>query len=146
MQVQQKAYAFVTCDHYLLVFTHRDHPEAGVQIPGGTVEAHETPDQAVMREAFEETGITGLTFNAYLGKEVVHLAERHIWQEQNFYHLTYEQDTSRRWTHMERFPSEGDEAEIALELYWVELPDDRPPLIKAHDRMLDVLLERLDLK
>ena len=36
------------------------HPNAGVQIPAGTVEPGEAPEAAAMREAAEESGLTGL--------------------------------------------------------------------------------------
>lgn len=39
----------------LLVF---EHPLAGVQLPAGTVEPDESPDQAALREVAEETGVT----------------------------------------------------------------------------------------
>lgn len=48
----------------LLLF---EHPNAGNQIPAGTVEAGETPEQAVVREATEETGLTSLSVRQYLG-------------------------------------------------------------------------------
>ena len=41
----------------LLVFEHRDHPEAGTQIPAGGLEPGETPEEGVFREVFEETGL-----------------------------------------------------------------------------------------
>ena len=48
----------------LLLFRH---PFAGVQIPAGTVDDGETPEEAALREAAEETGLAGLTLRAYLG-------------------------------------------------------------------------------
>jgi 8-oxo-dGTP pyrophosphatase MutT (NUDIX family) len=33
------------------------HPDAGLQIVKGTIEANETPDQAALRELWEEAGI-----------------------------------------------------------------------------------------
>jgi len=41
----------------LLVF---QHPTAGLQLPAGTIDDGETPLQAVVREVFEETGLTSL--------------------------------------------------------------------------------------
>jgi len=41
----------------LLVF---QHPTAGIQLPAGTIDDGETPLQAVVREVFEETGLTSL--------------------------------------------------------------------------------------
>lgn len=42
----------------LLVFKH---PTAGVQLPAGTIDAGETPFSAVVREVYEETGLTSLS-------------------------------------------------------------------------------------
>ncbi|MCC6607160.1 MAG: NUDIX domain-containing protein [Anaerolineae bacterium] len=49
----------------LLLF---QHPQAGVQLPAGTVDEGEVWETAVLREAFEETGLTQLTIHRYLGK------------------------------------------------------------------------------
>jgi 8-oxo-dGTP pyrophosphatase MutT (NUDIX family) len=43
------------------------HPHGGIQIPAGTVEANEALDAAALREAREETGLTGLEIICYLG-------------------------------------------------------------------------------
>lgn len=64
----EKVTAFITrqaqneCD--LLLF---EHPYAGIQIPAGTVETGETPEAAVIREAFEETGLSEFAVCQYLG-------------------------------------------------------------------------------
>ena len=51
-----------------------EHPYAGVQIPAGTVE-DETPEEAVLREVAEETGIDLATIASYLGRDEVSLPE-----------------------------------------------------------------------
>ncbi len=57
----QKAYGFVLREggdgRELLVFEHAGQPEAGLQVPGGTVEEGETPLEAVAREVLEESGL-----------------------------------------------------------------------------------------
>jgi 8-oxo-dGTP pyrophosphatase MutT (NUDIX family) len=57
----EKVTAFITRpgvdEPEILLF---QHPHAGIQIPAGTVEEGEALDAAVLREAFEETGLTGL--------------------------------------------------------------------------------------
>jgi 8-oxo-dGTP pyrophosphatase MutT (NUDIX family) len=66
----EKVTAFVVrwspAGYDLLLF---DHPNAGVQIPAGTVESDETPAQAVVREAREETGLPSLRIEQYLGAQ-----------------------------------------------------------------------------
>jgi len=49
----QKVLAYVTWGDKLLVFSHPDFPEAGIQVPAGTIEPGEEPEAAVLREAFE---------------------------------------------------------------------------------------------
>ncbi len=66
--VVEKVTAFITRQskdgHDLLLF---EHPNAGIQIPAGTVKDTETPEQAVVREAAEETGLAALPIRRYLG-------------------------------------------------------------------------------
>ncbi|MER7849452.1 NUDIX domain-containing protein [Kitasatospora sp. NPDC096077] len=62
--------AYVTRDvpggRELLVFDHRDHPEAGTQVPAGGVDPGEPLVDAVLREVTEETGVTAVTLGAAL--------------------------------------------------------------------------------
>ena len=51
-----------------------EHPYAGIQIPAGTVE-EETPEEAVLREVAEETGIEQATVRRYLGRQEERLPE-----------------------------------------------------------------------
>jgi 8-oxo-dGTP pyrophosphatase MutT (NUDIX family) len=45
------------------------HPNAGIQIPAGTVEAHEAFHQAALREAMEETGLKEFVSCGKIGKQ-----------------------------------------------------------------------------
>jgi len=55
--VYRRVVAYVVRDRELLVFDHRDFPEAGTQVPAGTVEDDEEPAATVVREVLEETGV-----------------------------------------------------------------------------------------
>ena len=65
-----KVLAYVTRGDRLLVFKHRDFPEAGLQVPAGTIEEGESPHDAVLREVTrkaacvrsESSGFLGVTF------------------------------------------------------------------------------------
>lgn len=67
-RIVDKVTAFITRQsedgHDLLLF---QHPNAGIQIPAGTVEDGEIPEEAVIREVAEETGLTVLSVHQYLG-------------------------------------------------------------------------------
>lgn len=63
-----KAFAYVTKGECLLLFTHPLSPEAWIQVPAGTMEPGESPEDAVLREAREETGLARLTGARFLGE------------------------------------------------------------------------------
>ena len=72
----EKVAAFITRETKdgleLLLFKH---PYAFNQLPAGTVEPGETPEAAVLREAFEETGLEPLSIREYLGCQEVQLSD-----------------------------------------------------------------------
>jgi 8-oxo-dGTP pyrophosphatase MutT (NUDIX family) len=69
-RVLEKVTAFVTrrgaMGEELLLL---EHPFGGIQIPAGTVEEGEAPEDAVRREAAEETGLSGIELRAGLGTD-----------------------------------------------------------------------------
>jgi 8-oxo-dGTP pyrophosphatase MutT (NUDIX family) len=66
-EIVGKVTAFITRDtdvgRELLVFRH---PDAGIQLPSGTMEAGETPEAAMLREVHEETGLSAVEIAAKL--------------------------------------------------------------------------------
>lgn len=60
MRVVRKAFAYVTSGSRLLLFTRPLSPEAGIQVPAGSMRPGERPADAALREAIEETGLTSL--------------------------------------------------------------------------------------
>jgi 8-oxo-dGTP pyrophosphatase MutT (NUDIX family) len=123
--------AYITHGDRLLVFRHVQGLEAGIQVPGGSIEAGESPRQAVLREATEETGLEDLKIQAYLGQNDLDLARygKQGVVREYFYHLTFEGETPERWVHNELDPSDGTPFPISFELYWVRFPDEVPELI-----------------
>jgi 8-oxo-dGTP pyrophosphatase MutT (NUDIX family) len=92
-----KVLAYVTRTHagrrQLLVFDHRDFPEAGRQVPAGTVEPGEAPEAALVREVEEESGLSGLEVVARLA-----VAEEPEWGVmRHVYHLVAPDDLPDRW-------------------------------------------------
>ena len=87
--VKTKVLAYITHGGRLLVFRHPHAPEAGIQVPAGTVREHERLEEAVLREAREETGLDALTVVRYLGEQRRDMADfgRDETHHRHFFHL-----------------------------------------------------------
>lgn len=145
MSERRKAYALITSGSRLLIFEHTDNPEAGIQIPGGTVETHEHPQEAVMREAEEETGLTALRMVRFLGEQHIEFgnADAPHSHHRFYYHLVCDAPTPERWQHIERYPSNMPVGtEIPFTLYWVDVHA-CPTLIADFNVGVNLLIESL---
>ncbi len=159
-----KAFAYIThrdaVGERLLVFSHPRTPEAGIQVPAGTVQDGETPAQAALREAVEETGLSGLAPAGFLGEQLREVApsggpggEAAV-HHRHFFHFRYEHDPPVRWRRVEAFPSDASAgprmrplSELPLfELFWARLPDGVPVLAPGHGAFLPLLVRRLHRK
>ncbi len=142
--VKRKAYAYITYENRLLVFRQPHAPEAGIQVPGGTLEPNEAPVLGVMREAYEETGLIGLAQATFLGEHHYDRRPRGFEgvDHRYFYHLVCTVPPPDRWERIEEFPSEGHVFPL-FDLYWVPLPDGVPPLIVDMDACIPQLLQHL---
>jgi ADP-ribose pyrophosphatase YjhB (NUDIX family) len=139
MHAIDKVLAYITWGNRLLVFRHPDAPEAGIQVPGGTVREGERPEDAAVREAFEETGLGDLRLASCVGVFDQSLPERGETWRRHIYHLVCEDQPPSHWRHEETDPADGSPGPIAFEFFWVELPDQVPPLACGHDRLLPEL-------
>ena len=137
-----KVFAYITSQDHLLVFSHPDFPEAGIQVPAGTVEPGETLPAAVLREAYEETGLIGLKLVGYLGSCIYDMSPwgGHASQHRHFFHLELNGESPSLWQHQEA--SGGKRDPILFELFWAKLPSGVPELIAGHGQMLSALLAR----
>ena len=139
-----KALAYITHSNSLLILKHPDHPEAGIQVPAGSVEFGESPRSGALREAFEETGLRNLRLVRFLGLvRFDRLPIDHVpgFHNRWFFHLACDEKPAEVWQHYEMTPSDGT-APVCFEFSWVEL--DRVVLDCGHDAMLDRLRQSLD--
>jgi 8-oxo-dGTP diphosphatase len=116
----------------------------GIQVPAGTVEPGEEPDAAVLREAWEETGLAGLKLAGFLGERLyVHYSLPEVHQRY-FYHLVCEGDPPDAWQHWERNASDGS-ADHLFEFFWALLPVGVPEMVADHDALLPELQRAMEL-
>jgi 8-oxo-dGTP pyrophosphatase MutT (NUDIX family) len=118
----------------VLVFDHRDYPEAGTQVPAGTVEPGEPPEQAVLREVEEESGLRPGQLRL-MGKLAEHEdptsgAHRH------FYHLQAADGLPESWAYTVR--SQGEDDGMVFIYRWAGLDIE---LAGGQHRYLSVITE-----
>lgn len=136
--ITEKVVAYITQGNRLLVFSHPFHPEAGIQVPAGTIKVGEAPDEAVLREAREETGLDILELRAFLGTHEYDLSlyGRAEIQRRYFFHLEFCGEAPAAWRHFETDPSGGGTKPIEFELFWVQFPGEVPELIAGQGALL----------
>jgi 8-oxo-dGTP pyrophosphatase MutT (NUDIX family) len=144
---RDKVFAYITHGDRLLVFSHPHAPEAGIQVPAGTVEPGEPFEAAVLREAWEETGLPGLTLARFLGQQVRDMADfgRDEVHHRYFYHLLCAGNPPPTWEHWEGHGADGSGAHL-FAFFWARLPDEVPELIADHGAKLAELCAVLGLK
>ncbi|HVL07339.1 MAG TPA: GNAT family N-acetyltransferase [Acidimicrobiales bacterium] len=114
----------------LLVFYH---PNAGVQVPAGTLEAAENPLDGARREAWEETGLDGLRLVTPLGQCTEGPAGERV---RYFFHFVSEVETAGDW-----WVVTPDGGGLCWHCRWAPLSDVR--LIAGQQEWLDPVRTRL---
>ena len=131
----KKVVAHITKDNALLVFTHPYHPDAGIQVPQGTVEAGESSDEALVREVHEETGLDDLAVRSFLGTHEYDMSAhgRAEIQQRSYYHVELRGPAPAAWRHTDiTGPHE-------FEFFWVPLPNGVPELAVGQGEFLSSL-------
>lgn len=139
-----KVAAYIVHRGKLLVFRHVDFPEAGYQVPGGSLEAGEDPREGVLREAQEETGLERLLVKARLGVQSreLHSRDQALLLTRHFFYVAAGGSPPDRWVHYEMTPSDGTPGPIAFAFFWAPVHE-VPPLTDDMDAFLPDLLDIL---
>ena len=124
----EKVVAYIVCDGRVAVFTHEDDVspllESGLQVPAGTLEEGESLEQAVLREAVEETGLTAVRIVRYLGVAEYDMRPyADALHNRHFFHLTVDHPVPDEWLHIER--GGGDDTPRPFRFSWL-------PISRAH--------------
>lgn len=129
-----KVSAFVTrADGRLLVFSHSESPDAGIQVPAGGIEPGEDPAAAAIRETEEESGFTGFTVERFVDRRLIR-EQRHGRTELHdrwFFRLLAPDGLPEQWRHGEGTGPDADDW-IPFDFFWID-PDAEPlPLTPDH--------------
>jgi 8-oxo-dGTP pyrophosphatase MutT (NUDIX family) len=135
-----KVFAYITHQDRLLIFSQPDSPEAGLQVPAGTLEPGEHPSDGVLREAYEETGLENLRLAGFLGIATYDMSPwgKDPAQQRYFFHLELEGEAPESWRHDET--GGGKTRPKVFEFFWARLPEGLPELIAGHDQMVSALV------
>jgi 8-oxo-dGTP diphosphatase len=140
MYYADKVVAYVTYENQLLVFEQPESPDAGLQVPGGTLEPGEEAETGVLREAFEETGLAGLELVRFLGEQEYSPDPQHV-HRRKYFHLALTAQPPAAWDHWETSPH-GGERPILFRFRWVPL-DAVPSLAGERGALLEELARAL---
>jgi ADP-ribose pyrophosphatase YjhB (NUDIX family) len=142
----RKVLAYIVHRGKLLVFRHRDLPEAGIQVPGGTIHSGEQPEVAALRQAQAGTGLEKLQVIRMVGEQVRLMTSEnmsHI-HHRYFFLLKCVETPPATWTHAKETLSGGNSAPTWLEFSWARLPNGVPELSGGQDyclyKMIDYLI------
>lgn len=139
-RIVRKSVAYITRRRRVLFFRAIELPESGAELPGGTLLAEEDPEEGLLREVLEETGLSRFAPPALLGV-VEHDpglggTERH---RRHFYHLPLLEEAPDTW---ERRVEEGN-GTFTFSFFWVDAETRPHDVYPGHDAFLAEVLGRL---
>lgn len=128
MKVKRKVLAYITkgenTERKILVFEQKDNPDAGIQVPGGTIEDNELLIDALYREIEEETGIRRdqLELKGKVNKRnYFPKHQQDTVHERNIFHLTYTGDCDVEWDNCVN--STGKDNGMVFHCKWISVHD-----------------------
>lgn len=142
METSRKVFAYIIRgpeeNRELLVFEYKGEPEAGVQVPGGTIAEGELLIDALYREVQEETGLPRevLDFAGKIHKYNYYPDHKDKVYERNLFHFEYTGDQVDGWEHTIR--SNGRDNGMTLLFRW-EPVDHLPKLAMEQDTAIELL-------
>ncbi len=142
MDLKRKVLAYITREigkeSQILVFNQKDAPEAGIQVPGGTIENEELLIDALYREIEEETGIAreDLKLIGKVSKMKYYVDERDRVYERNFFHLELIGQVPDTWDHT--VIGGGQDSGLTFSFFWIPISE-LPQLAAGQDQAIDLI-------
>ncbi|MFP7478600.1 NUDIX hydrolase [Terribacillus saccharophilus] len=122
--------------YQMLVHEHKDIPEAGLQIPGGTVDQGEDLAAALHREILEESGLLDLPSGELVASAPFLHPDKQEHQLRHFYLIQTRQQLPDTWEH-QVFGSGADNG-LVFRYKWYDITS-IPPLAASQDQFLHLI-------
>jgi 8-oxo-dGTP pyrophosphatase MutT (NUDIX family) len=119
MPTRERVVVYVERDDGLLVFDHRDHPDAGTQVPAGGVHLGEGLIDAAIREVREETGIRLESEPTFVGTHE-HLDGLGRPARSHFFRVDAPDGLQRAWRHV--VSGDGEDAGLVFDCRFDRAP------------------------
>jgi len=142
MELKRKVLAYITkgenSEREILVFEHKDNPDAGLQVPGGTIEEDELLLDALYREIEEETGIqrSDLELKGKVNKTNYFPEHKNVVYERNIFHLAFIGEEHVSWEH--RVYGGGEDDGLTFCHRWVPI-NELPELAANQDQAIEFI-------
>jgi 8-oxo-dGTP diphosphatase len=124
----------------LLVFDHRDYPDAGTQVPAGRLEPDEDREAGLLRELEEEAGLA----DARIVRKFAKFGPGELPHGRSYTNHAYELESPGardEWEHT--VVGDGDDRGLVFRYRWVPL-EPEPTLWGGVDPVLSALVDRSD--
>nr|WP_210270486.1 NUDIX domain-containing protein [Ensifer oleiphilus] len=120
---------YATWQEQLLVFDEPDFPDVDLQVPGGTIEPGESPQDAALREFVEETGLAPPERLVHLFTQDYSFLKdgRAICHRRHYFHVALAGEHRQTWLHQEMTPFGGGEP-IRFHFFWLGFDEAAPRL------------------
>lgn len=133
----KKVYGYITrvkdSQIQVLVFQH-SNPEAGIQIPKGTVKAKEGIDDAIIREIQEETGLKKFKVEALIAEDFWKNGDGAI--HHRFFYKINVTDALDEWEY--RPTGGGEETGLTFRYFWISSKNEIE-LVRGHGDYFDFI-------
>ncbi|AXI00052.1 NUDIX domain-containing protein [Sporosarcina sp. PTS2304] len=126
-RIKRKVIAYITKGdgrhRKLLVYEQKDQPEAGLQVPGGTIERNELLLDALYREIEEESGILRdeLVLEGKVKSSKFFPEDKNVIYERTIFHFSYIGAEKNEWEYI--VEGEGKDAGQLFSYRWMPLHD-----------------------
>jgi len=117
----------------LLVFSQPAFPEAGIQVPAGTIEKGEKRIDALLREVGEECGLSEFKAIDFLGSTSFRAEAKLEIHNRHYYQLEFVGQSPDAFEH--RVGGKGIDAQMIFAFKWMDL-DNLPKLIADQDEFI----------